>query len=297
MAIINEPVAELSGISPKKWNAMTVVAYTGTEISDLAAADPVDGQVVYCYATGSGYDQGVWYGWNAVLEAWIDLNGLPDFFEYYNANRLKGVVDKRYGTKEQWMTYNSGTGSAVNNVVSGGQSSIDLVTGTTTTGVAGLQIGGPLLNFAAPAMLKLKFKTPAATTGQIVKLGVGIDKAGTGPAITRMFGIEYCDGDTDWQIHSADGTAQNNYDTTKAVNAATIYGFTIEFTPGSSVVVTFDDGTVKTKSATNIPSSGNCDEDKLIQLSISNNNASTTSRTLQILGAYLVYSISDTKWV
>lgn len=296
MPLINGPAAELTGVSPNKYNAMTVVAYTGGEISALAASNPVDGQVVYCYASGSGYLQGTWYGWDDTLGEWVDLNGLPDFFEYYNTNRLKGVVDKRYGTKEQWMTYNSGTGSAVNNVVSGGQASIDLVTGTTTTGVAGLQIGGPLLNFAAPAMLKLKFKTPAATTGQIVKLGVGIDKAGTGPAVTRMFGIEYCDGDGDWQIHSADGSAQNNYDTVKPVNAATVYGFTIEFTPGTDVVVTFDDGTVKTKAATNIPSSGNCDEDKLIQLSIANNNGSSTSRTLQILGAYLVYTISDTKW-
>ena len=296
--VINDPGAELTGISPQKWNAMVIVAYTGAQIASLAAASPVDGQVVYCYSTGSGYTQGHWYGWDGVLGAWIDLNGLPDFYDYFNTNKLKGVVDKRHATKEMWMNSASGTGAAVNNTVSGGFSQIDLVTGTTATGVAMLQIGGPKIDFSKKALLKLKVKTPAATTGQIVKLGVGIDKAGTGPVTTNNFGVEYCDGDTDWQIHSANGSSQSNNDTTLAVSAATIWGIDITFNPGSNISVTFDDGTTstpKTKS-TDIPSTGTCAEDSLIKLSISNNNASTTSRTLSVLGCYLVYSISDTVW-
>ena len=294
---INDPGAELTGISPQKWNAMTVKAYTGSQIA-AAAATAVDGEICYCYSTGSGYIQGHWYGWDDVAGTWVDLNGFPDFYDYFNTNKLKGTVDKRYATKEMWHFSSSGTGAAVNNTVSGGFASIDLVTGTTSTGVAMLQIGGPLLDFSKKALLKLKVKTPAATTGQIVKLGVGIDKAGTGPATTRMFGVEYCDGDTDWQIHSATGSAQSNNDTTLAVSASTIWGIDIEYTPGTNIVVNFDDGTTKTPKTktTDIPTSGNCAEDSLIKLSISNNNGSTTSRTLQILGCYLVYAISDTVW-
>lgn len=291
---INDPAAELTGVSPTKYNVMTIVAYTGTQISALSST-AVDGQVVYCYSTGDGYTQGHWYGWDDVLGSWVDLNGLPDFYDYFNSNKLKSVVDKRHATKEEWHNSASGTGAAVNNTVSGGVASIDLVTGTQTTGVATLQIGGPLLDFAKKAVLKIKFKTPAAVTGQVVKLGVGIDKAGTGPAVTRMFGVEYCDGSANWQIHTANGTNQSNSDTLIAVAAATEYGMTIEFNPGSQITLTFDDGTVKTK-VTDIPSSGNCAEDSLLKLSISNNNGSTTSRTLQILGAYLVYAISDPKW-
>ena len=296
---INDPGAELTGISPQKWNAMTIVAYTGSQIASLAAGSPVDGQVVYCWSTGSGYTQGHWYGWDDVAGKFIDLNGFPDFFEYFSFNLDKGIVDKRYATKEMWHNSASGTGAAVNNTVTGGVASIDLVTGTTATGVAMLQIGGPLLDFSKLAVMKVKFKTPAAVTGQIVKLGVGIDKAGTGPATTRMFGIEYCDGDTDWQIHTANGTNQSNNDTTFAVAAATTYTATITFTPGTNVNVIWDDGTTvtnKTKS-TDIPSSGNCAEDSLVKLSISNNNGSTTSRTLSIMGCYLVYTINDTTWV
>ena len=296
--VVNDPVAELTGMSPARFNAMAVVAYTGSQIAAMVGlGTTIDGQVVYCRSTGSGYTQGHWYGYDSVLNGgtWIDLNTLPDFYDYFNSNRLKGVVDKRSSTKEMWMNTFSGTGAAINNTVSGGLSTIDLVTGTTTTGVAMLQIGGPLIDLSKKAMLKLKFKTPSGVTGQIVKLGVGIDKAGTGPATTNNFGIEYCDGDTDWQIHSANGTNQNNYDTTIAVAASTIYGFTVEFNPGTSVVVTFDDGTVKTKS-TNVPSTGSVAEDSLVKLSISNNNGSSTSRTLQIMGAYLLYTIGDPDW-
>jgi len=295
--VINDPGAELTGISPQKWNAMTIKAYTGDQIA-AAASTAVDGEVCYCYSSGSVYLQGHWYGFDDTLGAWVDLNGFPDFYEYFNSNKQKGVVDKRFATKEMWHNSASGTGAAVNNTVTGGVSSIDLVTGTTTTGVAMLQIGGPLLDFSKQALLKLKIKTPAATTGQVVKLGVGMDKAGTGPATTRMFGVEYCDGDTDWQIHSATGSAQSNNDTVLAVSAATVWGIDIVYTPGSSIVVNFDDGTTKTPKtkSTDIPSSGNCAEDSLIKLSISNNNGSSTSRTLSILGCYLVYAISDPVW-
>ena len=80
------------------------------------------------------------------------------------------------------------------------------------------------------------------------------------------------------------------------VVANTVYGFKVEFYPGDRIDVTFDNGTVKTKN-TDIPSSGNNDEDSLARISISNNNGSSTTRTLSHMGFFGVYSISDTDWV
>ena len=292
----NDPLAELSPAGSTVLNAIGTISYTGAQIAALTA---VNGQIVYCNTTGSGFTQGHWYGYDGVLLSWVDINGFPDWYDYFFTNIKKGVVDKRYGTKEQWHNVFSGTGAAINNTFTAGTTaSIDLVTGTTTTGVAMLAIGGPTFDFSKKAVLKLKVLTPAAATGQIVKLGVGIDKAGTGPATTNCFGVEYCDGDTDWQIHSANGGAQSNFDCALAATAATNWGITIEFNPGTNIVVTFDDGTTSTQKtkSTDIPSSGTCTEDKLIQLSISNNNGSSTSRTFTIKGCYLVYSINDTRW-
>jgi len=291
---VNDPWTELSAQSSPKMNNMTVIGLTGDQLASLSPTYP--GQIVFCNTTGSGYLINHWYGRNQANDEWLDLIAV-DYFDFFsNLNNKKATMDKRFGTKEIWQNVVAGTGAAINDTIASNISTVDLVTGTQTTGNATIQIGGPLLAFASHAFFEVKFKTPAATTGQIVKIGVGMDKAGTGPTTGRQFGIEYCDGNANWQIHSGDGTSQSNYDTLKAVSAATTYGFSVLYQPGVSVIATFDDGTVKTK-ITDIPSSGSCNEADLFKISIANNNGSTTSRTLQVMGAFMVYVIADSKWV
>ena len=291
MVRASDPFDILTPISKAKAANMFLGGLTGAQISSLSPK--YDGMVVYCYSTGSGYTQGHWYGWDDTLGNWVDLNTV-NYYNLQDLNQTVVVLDKRHATKEMYYPTSTGTGAQVIN--STGLDRFNLDTGTTTTGVSMVQTGGPTLDFAQKVLFKVKIKTDGtAVTGQIVKIGFDIDKAGTGPATTNNFGIEYCDGNANWQIHSANGTTASNFDTQKAVAANTVYGFTIEYVPGTSVTMIFPDGTVKTKN-THIPSTG-AGTTAVFKISISNNNGSAVSRTLQVLGAFAVYGVSDANWL
>lgn len=293
--VLNGPFAEGTGITHPKLNTTGIIAYTGAEIAALSAT-AVDGQVVYCYSSGSGFFQGIWYGWNDIVGTWDAINGVPSAYDFMIGNAQVGILDKRYGGIEQWYWNFSGTGSDVTTSNTSNEIRKNLITGTTATGWAELRSGGPLMDFAKPAMFQCKFRTPSVITGQIVKIGMGIERAGSGNYNGRNFGIEYCDASGNWQIHSGTGSANSNTDTLKAVTANTLYGFMVEYFPGDKIRVTFDDATVKEKN-TDIPSSGNNQEDQLAHISISNNNGNTTSRTFSEMGFFGVYSILDTDWI
>jgi hypothetical protein len=292
---VNDPFTELSPLSSPKANNMMIIGRTGDQIAALSPTYP--GQIVFCNLSGSGFIINHWYGRNQANDQWIDQTEIVLYSAFNNAQTFV-TVDKRNATKEMWINHFSGTGAAVNNIFTDTTTArIDCLTGTTTTGVAGLTIGGPLVDFSKSLKFKVKIKTDTtAITTQIVKIGVGMEMAGVANTTLNQIGIEYCDGSANWMIHSANGTSQSNFDTLKAVTANTFYGFTVEFNPGVSVIVTFDDGTVKTKT-TDIPSTGNCTQDKVFRLSISNNAAGATSRTLGVLAAYLQYYTNDTKWL
>lgn len=293
--VVNGPYAEGTGITSPKLNTTCVISYTGAEIAALSAT-AVDGQVVWCNTTGSGFVQGFLYVWNDVVGTWDIVNGVPSAYDFMIGNAQVGIIDKRYGGREQWFWNNSGTGSNVTTSATSSEIQTQLITGTTTTGYAELKTGGPLMDFSKPAMFQCKFRTPAAVTGQIFKIGMGMERAGSGSYNGRKFGIEYCDANANWQIHTGNGSTNSNYDTLKAVTANTLYGFLVEYFPGDKVRVTFDDATVKEKN-TDIPSSGSNTEDVLAHPSISNNNGSSTSRTLALLGFFGVYSILDPDWL
>ena len=302
--VINEAWAEIIGASPARMNAMTVVAYTGAQISTLSSS-AVDGQVVFCYSTGSGYTRGHWYGWDDQLSGgtWVDLVALPSNYNFYGDVGLlhEGmVIDRRSPVKEQFWWDNSGTGAGVTTVnVDNSLQWVELATGTTSTGYAVIGASGPQLDWGKPMILKVKFKTSTgAATGQINKLGVNIDRAGLGPSTRRNFGIEWCDGDTSFQIHSGNGSAQSNFDTGITVTTDATWEADRYFDPGNEVRVEFDDGTTVTEKikTTNIPSSGDTTEDGLMKFSIINNAGNTTSRLLKIRAAYLVASTSDSWW-
>jgi hypothetical protein len=287
---VNDPYIELTPISSAKANNMMIIGLTGAQITSLSPTYP--GQKVFCNTTGSGFTINHWYGRNAANDAWIDEG--TDAYALYSDNQLVQVLDKRFATKEMWHNTVVNTGTITNLPATG---RISLATGTNATGSALLSIGGPTLDFGKKAVLKVKIKTdPTAITGQIVKIGVDVDTAGTGPVTINMFGIEFCDGNANWQIHSANGTTQSNYDTLKPVAAATVYSFTIEFTPTTGIDVTFNDGVVKTKT-THIPSSGTCTTQGVLKISIANNNANTTSRVLEVLAAWMVYKTNDANWL
>lgn len=302
---INTAWAELVGFSSPKANAMTIVGYTGTEISALSST-AVDGQIVYCYQSGSIYVRGHWYGWDDQLAGgtWVDLVMLPSLYEHFASDEyaFQGVViDKRSSQHQEYNYNDSGTaGASVGDVMTDNSTQyINLTTGTVSTGWASLYAGGPLLDWGKPAMLAVKFRTSSgAVTGQINKLGINIDRAGLGPSTRRNVGVEWCDGDTSFQIHSGNGTNQSNFDTQITVVANTIYSIKLYFDPGNEVKVIFDDGTTVTEKIKNtfVPSSGTSTSDGLIKLSISNNAGNTTSRNLDIFAAYLVYGTNDTVW-
>lgn len=301
---VNEKFLELTGFSPTKANAMCTVAYTGAEISTLSST-AVDGQVVYCYSTGSGYTRGHWYGWDSQLAGgtWIDLVKLPATYDItsvddYIFNNV--VIDRRSGTREMYNYNFSGTGANVTNILSDNSyQMIYLQTGTTSTGWAAIYAGGPLIDWGKPAVLAVKFRTSSgAVTGQINKLGVNTDLAGTGPSTRRNFGVEWCDGDSSFQIHSGNGTNQSNFDTGITVPTDTNCNVTMYFDPGNEVRVWFDDGTTEQEQVktTYIPSSGSGTEDGLMKFSIANNVGNTTNRELKIRAAYLTYSPADSLW-
>lgn len=301
---INEAFTELTGLSSPKMNAMTVVAYTGAEISALSST-AVDGQVVYCTSTGSGYTRGNWYGWDSQLGggSWISLNAIPANYAFFGSQEIANagaVIDKRSPTRGQFMYGSSGTGAQVTDSYSiQSEHTILLETGTTTTGYAFISAGGPHFDFGQPALLKLKFETSGtAPTGQINKLGVAMDLAGTGPATRKMFGIEWCDGDSSFQIHSANGTTQSNFDTGITVTTNAIWQADIYFDPGNQILVNFDDGTTVTEKikTSNVPSSGSSPEADLIFCSISNNAGNAANRDLELHAAYLVYGTADNWW-
>jgi|SRR6187431_197635 len=301
MVLVNDPFSEIMGFSSTKGNAMTVVAYSGTQINTLT--DPVDGQVVYCHTSGSIFLRGHWYGYDAVNTKWIDLATIPSNSEFFTSDSIlnKGmVIDRRSPSKGQFISTNSGTGSAVSDTLGDNSfQTVKLDTGTTTTGYAAIYAGGPLLDWGQPVTLKVKFYTSdGAVTGQINKLGVNIDRAGLGPSNRKNFGIEWCDGDSSFQIHSGNGTSQSNFDTNITVTSGADWSVSMYFYPGDRVDVDFDNGTTVTpKSKTTfIPSSGSSTEDGLMKFSISNNAGNTTSRNLEIMAAYLVYSTADSWW-
>ncbi len=304
MVLVNDPFTELMGFSSTKGNVMTVVAYSGTEISTLTGS-AYDGQIVYCHTSGSIYLQGHWYGWDKIKNGgtWVDLASLPENYTFFTSDDVLHsgcVIDKRSPSKGQFITDNSGTGAAVTDVVSDDSLQwVEMATGTTSTGWAALYAGGPHLDWGQPVTLKVKFKTSNnAVTGQINKLGVNIDRAGTGPSNRKNFGIEWCDGDSSFQIHSGNGTNQSNFDTNIAVTTDSTWEADMYFYPGDKVVVDFDDGTTVTskEKTTFIPTSGSSTEDGLMKFSISNNAGNTTSRLLKIRAAYLVYSTNDSWW-
>lgn len=301
----NDAWAELTGISSPKLNAMTIVNYTGTEIQALTAT-AVDGQIVYCDTTGSGYTRGHWYGWDSQLGGgtWVDLVALPTNYDIFSSAGIADagmVIDKRSSQHQEYNYTDSGTaGAGISDQLTDNDSQyIYLTTGTVSTGWAALYAGGPKADWGQPMFLKVKFRTsPTAVTGQINKLGVNIDRAGLGPSTRRNFGVEWCDGDSSFQVHSGNGTSQSNFDTGLTVTTDAVWECNMWFDPGNEVVVEFDDGTtttVKTKT-TFVPSSGTSTEDGLMKFSISNNAGNTTSRQLNIYAAYLVYSTSDSWW-
>lgn len=302
--VVNEAWVELIGNSSPKLNAMTIVGYTGAEISALSAT-AVDGQIVYCYSSGSNYTRGHWYGWDSQLAGgtWVDLVALPSSYTIFASDELAhagGLIDKRSASREMYMYGSSGTGAAVTNGYSdNSEFTISLETGTTSTGYSYISAGGPLLDFGQPALLKVKFETSTgAVTGQINKIGVNIDRAGLGPSTRRNFGIEWCDGDTSFQIHSGDGSNQSNFDTGITVTTNAQWEADIYFDPGNEIKVSFDDGTTVTEKikSTFVPSSGTSTEEGLIKCSISNNAGNTTNRDLEIHAAYLVYTTGDQWW-
>jgi hypothetical protein len=293
----NPPWAELSTVSSGQMNNMTIMGRTGAQIAALSPT--YAGQIVYCNSTGSGFTVDHWYGRNVTNDAWIDQTAI-DMYNVWKNTQTTIEMDKRHSPMEGWYRFNAGTASAVtNNLVDTTTACIDLTTGTTINagGVAGITIGGPQIDFSKKAIFKCVVRTPTtAVTGQIVKIGCNVEKAGVANTTNAQFGIEYCDGNANWQIHTGSGSAQSNMDTLIPVTASAMLGFTVEFNPGVNVICYFDDGTIKTK-VSDIPSTGNNTEDKLFRISICNNNGSTTSRTFQVCSAYMIYKTNDMDWL
>ena len=291
---INDPFTELTPISSPKANNMMIIGLTGTQIDNLSPTYP--GQIVFCNATSGSKIVNHWYGRSADNQSWIDQTTII-LYDLFKLQAKTLIIDKTSAPKEMWYNLATGTGALVNNNYSDGVNArIDLITGTLTTGNAIIATGGPLADFTQKMVLKVKIRTPTALTGQIVKIGVNVDKAGTAPSGRAQFGIEYCDGSANWQIHSCNGAGgESNFDTLKPVVASTVYGFTIEYNPGVNVIAYFDDSIIKTK-VTDIPSTGSSTED-LLKLSICNNAASVTSRTFSVLAVKLIYVTNDNKWL
>ena len=302
--VVNDVWTELIGLSKEKLNAMTIVAYSGAEISALSST-AVDGQVVYCHTTGSGYERGHWYGWDDSLGGgtWVDLVALPDAYTHFSDDMFafEGcVIDRRSTVHQDWNYDFVGSGTDITDFLGDNNTQhIILETGTTTTGYAALYANGPKLDWGKPAMFACKFQTSTgAVTGQINKLGVNIDRAGLGPSTRRNFGVEWCDGDSSFQIHSGNGTSQSNFDTQITVTTDAIWSIKCYFDPGNEIRVLFDDGSTVTEKikTTFVPSSGASTTDGIMKLSICNNNSNTTERYLKIFGAYIVYNTNDAHW-
>ena len=299
--VINEKWLELTGHSPERMNAMTVVAYTGAEISALTST-AIDGQVVYCYSTGSGYTQGHWYGFNGVLDIWIDLVAMPSAFDYFKDTALVGQIhiDRRAPSVGQFISTFSGTGTNVTDQNDGTNQYVKLETGTQTTGVARIDAAGLSIGWGFPVYFKCKFKTDAtAVTGQIVNLGMGVDVAGVAATNNKQVGVQWCDGDSSFQIHSADGSAQSNFDTNYTVVNNKDYSIELLYTPGTNVQVQIDDGTTLSTftKTTNIPSSGVSQGSDVMRIGICNNNGNTTERVLHMKGAYAIYNTINATWI
>jgi len=292
---VNDPFVELTPLSSPKANNMMIIGLTGTQIDNLNPTYP--GQIVFCNATSGSKTVNHWYGRSADNQSWIDQTSII-LYDLYKTNALSQFVDRRYATKEMWMNSFTGTAAAINNNYTDGTTArIDLITGTQSTGVAEIAVGGPIADFTKKMFIKIKIRTPASLTGEIVKIGCNVDKAGTGPSGRVQYGFEYCDGSTNWQIHTCDGAGhESNFDTLKAVVANTVYGFTVEYNPGVNTILYFDDATIKTKT-TDPASTGSSTEADVLKVSICNNAGNTTSKTLQVIGACMGYTTNDTKWL
>ncbi len=293
MPSANSELAELSPVGSAVLNAIGIISYTGAQIAIIAAGSPSDGRMVYCNTTGGGYSQGHWYGWDNNLGKFIDLIAFPDHFLYFAQNYNYAMIDRRLASKEMWYYNSSGSGAGVNHNTPG---VIELVTGTTTTGWAEIVLGGLNIDFGQPALFMVRYLTPSTVTGQIVKMGLRMDRAGAATSSNNKFGIEYCDADTDWQIHSGDGTDNSNFDTGDSVEGGNNGSWYLSHDPGNSITAIREDLVTYEKN-TDVPAGIASSSSRDVSISISNNNGSSTSRTLSIYSCYAVIAFNDPDWV
>lgn len=287
--------------SAARLNQKTVTIDTGTNLAALATT--YAGQLIFSTDTSGGFLANTMYQRNAANNAWTaqlpmtthdhSTNLAPTGGLLVNilANNTGQVVYNEIFSPKVSYFFTSTTGGTITDDIAANQWRVKLDTGIVANNFAQADVGGIRTDFGNPIKFQAKVEQETVTTGLQCRIGINNEKSNAVvDATTKSLGFEFCDSTgTTYQLESCDGTTRTVTNTTQPFNA--IHSIKFLYTPSTNVVGTVDQ-TVATTKTTNLPNSGQVQQDRLMRFGIMTTN--TTVKDLYIYGAVVVAVPNDT---
>ena len=283
---------------------MTIIGGANTYLASTITK--LKGMVVIPYDDGSGFKRFRLYAWDADNTAWINCS-LPDHkhsgaddggfeFEIQVDNPNLILFIHHYEKVSLWSTANSGTGSGVSDQPTGSVGTVDLDTGTTSTGYARVYDNGTPIDFASRARINMNWQINAITN-VLFRMGIAVEDVNAATDNNHKLGLEWCDSQaaSNYYMLSANGSSRSLVDSTVPLAASAQHGVKIVHTPGVKSNYKFHNGTSIDKT-TVLPSSATL-QPNLVGYGVKNNNGGVVNRKLGILATVLVGKPNYTSWV
>ncbi|HTH21879.1 MAG TPA: hypothetical protein VL854_06645 [Nitrososphaeraceae archaeon] len=291
-------------MTKSKMNNMTIIGENGTVLAGLTGK--FKGQVVVSYDTSGGFVQWhlyVWDGTSAWIEATLPVHkhtGNADggpFVDLFINNNQFLEYNEPMSHIADWVTSNTGTGSAVNVHDNGTDIARRYQTGTSSTGFGtGTKGGAVYMNYSQRILFNWVWQI-SAITNVFFSFGLDMENINVAQNNNNKIGVEWCDGqaNANYYVTTASGSARSSSDSTVALTT-TIDGVKMLFTPGGQASFVFDAGPTTINKSTNLPSGAGLGNNALRE-GAKNNNGGVANRDLRILGMRVYHERNLGQWV
>ena len=188
----------------------------------------------------------------------------------------------------------SGTGAGVNS----GSTYIELVAGTSSGGYANIRRRGVPLDFAKPSSFMTRFEYEDTINNYLFRVGLMSERvdAANDPT-TKSYGIEGCNGQSNFQTWSCNGSARSTTPTSYAVDSAD-NTWMAEHDPSETKIVFTKNvsfGANQVTKTSDIPTSGSSVTSNFFSAGIKSTTASESKRIFY-RGIVIVANIGHSNW-
>jgi hypothetical protein len=278
-------------VSAARLDQKTITIDTSARLSVLSPTYP--GQIVIPLDTSGAFIANNVYYRNAANTAWLTIvpPGPHDHSSNTTGGPLSTILDDNIG---QFIFHNllapksthfkittAGTGATVTDNISSNLWNVDLNTGSIANNTSQADLGGIRLDFGSVIKWIAKVEQAGNTNNIQCRMGVNIEAVGSAASnSTKSLGFEFCDSTgTTYQLESGDGTLRSVLNTTQPFTGVNCIRFL--YTPALNVVGQINHTTAVTKTS-NLPNSGNNDQDKMARFGIQTTD--TNAKHLYLYG-------------